>query len=146
MSENRKKVLILCTGNSCRSQMAEGLINHFLHDEWIAYSAGVSPTEVNPLAVKVMTEIDIDISNHRSKSVDEFLGRSDLDLVVTVCDNAKESCPIFPANVNNVHIGFEDPADYTDKPEAIALAKFREVRDDIKKRLLDFLENYHIDI
>ena len=137
-----KKVLILCTGNSCRSQMAEGLINNYLSDKWTAYSAGVQPTKVNPFAIKVMLEIGIDISGHRSKAVDEFLHRDDLDLIFTVCDNAKESCPVFSRNVKNVHIGFEDPADFSDKPEKTALPKFREIRDDIRIRLLDFLENY----
>ena len=142
ISSVSKKVLILCTGNSCRSQMAEGLINHFLTDKWKAYSAGVNPTAVNPLAVQVLSEIGIDISNYSSKSVSEFLQMTDLDLIITVCDNAKESCPVFPSKVKTVHISFEDPADYNDEPEEISLPKFREVRDDIKLRLLDYLKNY----
>ena len=142
MTQKLKQVLILCTGNSCRSQMAEGLINHYLSGGWKAYSAGVLPSAVHPLAIKVMAEIGIDISGHHSKSVNEFLLRNDFDLVVTVCGNAKESCPVFPANVKNVHVGFDDPAEWSDKPEAIALAKFREVRDNIRTRLLPFIENY----
>jgi len=90
-----KKVLILCTGNSCRSIMAEGLVNHYLGEKWKAFSAGVSPSQVNPIAIKVIQELGIDTSEFRSKSVAEFLSRDDLDLVITVCDNARETCPIF---------------------------------------------------
>lgn len=134
-----KKVLVLCTGNSCRSIMAEALINHYLKDQWQAFSAGVSPSKVNPRAIQVMNEIDIDLSQYRSKSVTEFLQRDDLDLVITVCDHAKESCPVFLKPVKSVHIGFEDPADYNDAEDDIALPIFRRVRDEIKQQLIEYL-------
>ena len=134
-----KKVLILCTGNSCRSQIAEGLINRYLFHDWQAFSAGVSPSQVNRRAVEVMKEIGIDISGNRSKSVIEFLDREDLDLVITVCDNAKETCPVFHKPVEQIHIGFPDPAEYTNEPDEIALQKFRAVRDEIKVRIIDYL-------
>src|ERR1039457_6342079 len=95
MCMEKKKVLILCTGNSCRSQMAEGILRHFGGDRFEVFSAGTKPSIVNPIAIKVMKEIGIDISGHRSKHVDEFKGQK-IDYVITVCDNAKESCPIFP--------------------------------------------------
>lgn len=136
MADTKKNVLILCTGNSCRSIMAEALINHHLGDRWQAVSAGVEPSQVNPRAVQVMAEIGISIEDARSKSVEEFLDRSDLDLVITVCDNAKETCPVFPHPVPQIHIPFEDPAPYTHEPDAIALPKFREVRDQIMDVLL----------
>lgn len=135
-----RKVLILCTGNSCRSQMAEALVNARLGDRWQAFSAGVKPTWVNPRAVQVMAEIGLDISGNRSKSVAEFLDRVDLDLVVTVCDDARETCPVFPAPVKQAHLSFEDPAPYTELPDEQALPHFRRVRDDIAARLLPFLE------
>ena len=134
-----RNVLIICTGNSCRSQMAEGLVNHFLRHKWRAFSAGIKPSKVNPRAVQVMAELGIDISQNRSKSVDEFLRREDIDLVFTVCDSAKESCPIFFNPVKQVHISFEDPAPYTEEADEIALPKFREIRDKIREELLDFL-------
>ncbi|MCK9329304.1 MAG: arsenate reductase ArsC [Candidatus Cloacimonetes bacterium] len=137
-----KKVLILCTGNSCRSIMAEALINAYLRDNWQAFSAGVSPSKVNPRAITIMQEIGIDINSYRSKSVSEFLQRDDIDLVVTVCDNAKETCPVFLKPVKTIHIGFEDPADYNNEPDEIALPIFRKVRNQIKIKLFEILKNY----
>ena len=134
-----KKVLILCTGNSCRSIIAEALVNEHLADKWQAFSAGVEPSRVNPRAIQVMSETGIDISGYTSKSVSEFIRRDDLDLVITVCDHAKETCPVFINPVEQVHLGFEDPAPFTDEPDDIALPKFREVRDKIKKELLEYL-------
>ena len=106
---NRKRVLILCTGNSARSQMAEGLLRHLAGERGEVASAGVSPTQVRPEAVAVMREIGIDISNHRSKSVDEFTDQK-FDYVITVCDNANEQCPIFSGNTQRIHWSFDDPA------------------------------------
>ena len=103
----KKRVLILCTGNSCRSQMAEGILRHFAADRFEVFSAGTKPSQVNPIAIKVMKEIGIDISCHRSKHVDEFKGQK-FNYVITVCDNAKESCPIFPG-VKPMHWPFPDP-------------------------------------
>ena len=138
----KKKVLIICTANSCRSQMAEGLINYKLGDGWEAYSAGVEPSYVNRRAIQVMAEIGIDISSHRSKSVEEFLDRDDIDLVITVCDHAKETCPVFAKPVEHSHIGFEDPARYNDEPDETALNKLRKIRDEIERDLLDFLREH----
>lgn len=134
----RKRVLILCTGNSARSQMAEGLLRHLAGDRFDVESAGVSPTDVRPEAIAVMREIGIDISRHRSKSVDEFSGQP-FDYVITVCDNANEQCPIFPATTTRIHWSFEDPA-ATEGDERTRRAVFRKVRDQILQRLRQFLE------
>ncbi|HEV2835298.1 MAG TPA: arsenate reductase ArsC, partial [Pyrinomonadaceae bacterium] len=128
MSE-RKRVLILCTGNSARSQMAEGLLRHLAGDRFDVASAGVSPTDVRPEAVTAMREIGVDISHHHSKSVDEFTGQ-EFDYVITVCDNANEQCPVFPANTKRIHWSFEDPA-AAKGDEAARLVIFRKVRDQI---------------
>lgn len=141
MDRSRKKVLIICTGNSCRSQMAEAFINNDLEKYWIAFSAGTNPSMINPWAIQVMSEIGIDISRQRSKSVNEFLNREDLDLVITVCDNARETCPVFPQNIKHLHIGFEDPALFNNNPPEIALPVFRKIRDEIRKKLNLILEN-----
>lgn len=129
----KKKVLFLCTGNSCRSQMAEGLLNHYYGDKYVAYSAGTKPSIVHLDAIKTMNELKIDISNHRSKHVDEFLGKT-FDLVITVCDNAKESCPVFPAKTTYINWSFYDPAEATGTEEEI-LAAFREVCNQIKQKI-----------
>lgn len=131
------KVLFLCTENACRSQMAEGLVNHDLAGKVKAYSAGVRPSQVNPRAIQVMAEIGIDINRHRSKSVDELAGEQ-FDLVITVCDRAAEECPLFPGNTEVLHVGFPDPAQATGTEEEI-LAVFRRVRDDLRERLGDLL-------
>jgi arsenate reductase len=135
---SKKRVLILCTGNSCRSQMAEGLINHFLGDTWQAFSAGTQPAGyAHPLAIKVMNELGIDLSNAHSKSTDEFR-TTPLDLVITVCDDAAENCPVWLGREQAIHIGFPDPAKASGSEEE-RLAIFRQVRDDIRVRLLEYL-------
>jgi arsenate reductase len=123
------RVLILCTGNSARSQMAEGILRHEAGSRLEVASAGTYPSKVRPEAIAVMGEIGIDISGHRSKSVDEFAGQ-DFDVVITVCDRARESCPIFPAKARLIHQQFEDPAS-VNGDEATRLAAFRRVRDQI---------------
>ncbi len=134
----RRRVLFLCTGNSCRSQMAEGLVNHFLGDEWQAYSAGTNPAGyVHPLAVRVMAELGVDISAQQSRSADEFRG-TDFDLVVTVCDDAAENCPVWLGKGRKVHIGFQDPARATGSDEE-RLALFRRVRDEIHRKIFALL-------
>lgn len=135
-----KEILILCTGNSCRSQMAEGFIKSF-SEELNVYSAGTNPSgEVHPKAIQVMKEVGIDLSNGYPKNVDTFLDKS-FDYVITVCDNAKETCPVFIGDVKEqLHIGFEDPADATGTEEEI-LSVFRKVRDEIKKDFKDFYIN-----
>lgn len=129
----KKRVLILCTGNSCRSQMAEGWTRHLKGDAIEAHSAGVSPQGLNPLAVKVMAEVGIDMSNHRSKHVDE-LSNVRFDCVVTVCGHAHEHCPVFPGGTRVVHVGFDDPPKLAEsaKSEDEALVHYRRVRDDIR--------------
>ena len=136
---NRKRVLILCTGNSARSQMAEGLLRNMANDRLEVASAGVSPTQVRPEAIAAMRELDIDISNHRSKSVDEFLGK-EFDYVITVCDNANEQCPVFPGNTKRIHWSFDDPAD-AQGDEHARLAVFRRVRNEVLDRLRLFVDS-----
>ena len=130
------RVLILCTGNSARSQMAEGLLRHDAGDVYEVFSAGTKPTRVRPEAITVMREVGIDISGHRSKSVDEFAGQ-DFDYVITVCDNAKESCPIFPAKTKRIHWSIEDPAAVQGSEEE-TLTAFRRARDELRARLQAF--------
>ncbi len=133
----KKRILILCTGNTCRSQMAEGFLKSF-DDELEVFSAGVKPEErVNPNAVKAMNELGIDISKGKPQDVNEFL-KDSFDYVITVCDNAKETCPVFLGDVKKqVHIGFEDPADATGTDEKI-LSVFKKVRDEIKIEFYQF--------
>lgn len=132
MTKGKKKVLILCTGNSCRSQMAEGILRHYGDRHFEVFSAGTKPSSVNPLAIQVMKEIGIDISDHRSKPVDEFKGQT-FDFVITVCDNAKESCPFFPGNTKRLHWEFPDPPHDKEITESV-LEEFRIVRDMIHER------------
>jgi arsenate reductase len=140
----QKRVLILCTGNSCRSQMAEGLINHDLGDTWQAYSAGTDPSgSVHPLAVKVMAELGIDISDGVSESADAYQDRN-LDVAITVCDDAFEKCPLWLGSGKVVHIGFEDPA-HTTGSEETRMAVFRRVRDQIREEVLGYLRNDEFD-
>jgi arsenate reductase len=134
---SKKRILILCTGNSARSQMAEGLFRHEAGGQFEIASAGTKPTQVRPEAIQAMREIGIDISQHRSKSVDEFTGQP-LDTVITVCDNAKETCPVFPSAVQKLHWPFEDPAAVTGTEEE-RLDAFRTVRDQIHGRIMVFL-------
>lgn len=134
----QKRVLILCTGNSARSQMAEGLLRDMAGDVFEVASAGVSPSHVRPEAIEAMREIGIDISHHRSKSVDEFTDQK-IDYVITVCDNAREHCPIFPGGAKQIHWSFDDPA-AAKGDEVARLAVFRRVRDEISERLRAFVE------
>ena len=129
---DKKRVLILCTGNSARSQMAEGLLRDIAGDKYEVQSAGVSRSAVRPEAVEVMKEIGINISSQRSKSVDKFAGQH-FDYVITVCDNANENCPIFPGSTSRIHWSFDDPADAG--APADRLAVFKRVRDEIKEKL-----------
>lgn len=128
---DKKSILVLCTGNSARSQMAEGLLTHMLHDAYDVESAGTKPSIVRPEAIAALGELGIDISRNRSKSVDEFSGR-EFDYVLTVCDNARENCPYFPAKTRVIHRAFEDPADAGGDFDA-RLAAFRRVRDQISE-------------
>jgi arsenate reductase (thioredoxin) len=127
------KILFLCTGNSCRSQMAEGWARHLKPDQIEPYSAGVEAHGLNPDAVRVMAEAGVDISAQRSKLVDEFRG-VEFDCVVTVCDNARQSCPLFPGKAALVHVGFDDPPRLAAaaKTDEQRLAPYRRVRDEIR--------------
>jgi len=141
MNSKQKRVLILCTGNSCRSQMAEGLINHFLADQWSANSAGTAPSGyVHPLAFRAMAELNIDISGGESKSVEQFRGEN-FAVAITVCDDAAENCPVWLGGGESVHIGFDDPADATGT-EAERMAVFRRVRDEIREQVLPYLADW----
>ena len=130
---DKKRVLILCTGNSARSQMAEGLLRHDAGDRFDVASAGVAPSHVRPEAIEAMREIGIDISGHRSKSVDEFAGQQ-FDYVITVCDNANQQCPMFPGKTERIHWSLADPAE-VEGDENARLAAFTNARDELRQRL-----------
>ena len=134
-----KRVLILCTGNSARSQMAEGILRHEAGDRFEVFSAGVSPNQVRPEAIEAMKEIGIDISGHRSKSVDEFVGQ-DFDYIITVCDNAKETCPVFPGKAQRIHKNFEDPPSASVGDYNSRMASFHRVRGEIRDWIKTFVE------
>ncbi len=138
--ESPLKILFVCTGNSARSQMAEGFARHLGQGRVEAYSAGVEPSRLNPYAVAVMQEKGIDISGQRSKAFEEELARR-MDVVVTVCGNADERCPVLPPGVNRFHWPLEDPAKATGG-QAEILAKFREIRDQIETRILELLREF----
>jgi arsenate reductase len=127
------KVLFLCTENACRSQMAEGLVNHDLAGQVQAFSAGVRPSRVNPMAIQVLAELGIDISHQRSKSVDDLAGVK-FDLVITVCDQAREQCPLFSGDTEVMHVGFPDPAKSSGSERI-----FRKVRDALREQLIPLL-------
>ena len=137
----KKKILVLCTGNSCRSQIAEGYLKHFAGEKANVYSAGVETHGVNPKAVATMKEDGIDISDHTSNNIDEY-SEIDFDFVITVCDNAKERCPYFPTNAAKFHYNFPDPAKATGTEEEIQ-KQFRNVRQQIKAYCYKFT-NEHI--
>src|SRR5713101_2243020 len=138
----RKQVLFLCTGNSARSQMAEGLLRHLAGDRFEVFSAGVAPSFVRPQAIEVMNEIGIDISQHRSKSVDEFLDEQ-LDYVITVCDHANERCPFFPGAVKRIHWSIDDPV--APGGEEAQLTAFCRARDELQERIRAFIEDESLD-
>ncbi len=135
-----KNILVLCTGNSCRSQIAEGYLKHFAGDKAKVYSAGVETHGVNPRAIQIMAEDHIDISKHTSNNVDEYVSIP-FDYVITVCDNAKERCPYFPTNAEKFHYNFPDPAKAMGTEEKI-LEEFRKVRDMIKVYSKDFVDQH----
>jgi arsenate reductase len=132
----KKKILVLCTGNSCRSQIAEGYLKHFAGEKAIVYSAGVETHGVNPKAVATMKEDGIDISDHTSNNIDEY-SNIEFDFIITVCDNAKERCPYFPSKAEKFHYNFPDPAKAVGTEEEIK-EQFRNVRQLIK----DYCKNF----
>ena len=137
MADSMKKVLVLCTGNSCRSQIAEGYLRHFAGDKAQIYSAGVETHGVNPRAIATMKEDGIDISNHTSNHIDEYRN-IDFDCIITVCDNAKERCPYFPTRAKKFHFNFPDPAKATGTDEEMK-EQFRQVRQMIKNYCAAFV-------
>lgn len=136
----KKKILVLCTGNSCRSQIAHGYLEHFAGDLAEVYSAGVETHGVNPKAIETMKQDGIDISHHTSNHVSEYTG-IDFDYVITVCDNARERCPYFPSNAEKFHHNFPDPAKATGTPEEIT-AEFARVRDMIRSYSSQFVADH----
>lgn len=133
----KPKVLFLCTGNSCRSQMAEGFLRHLAGEEFEAHSAGIMPSQVNPFAIEVMREKGIDISQQNSKNVTGYVGKH-FPYIITVCDNAKEHCPVFPGPAIRLHWSLPDPAEAQGSREE-RLSVFRSVRDDIESRIRNFV-------
>ncbi len=140
MTTTRRKILVLCTGNSCRSQMAEGYLRYFAGNRADIYSAGTAPHGVHPRAVTVMSEDGLDISGHTSDHVDACIG-IDFDFVLTVCDHAREQCPVFPTNAVRIHHSFSDPAHAHGSDQEIA-EQFRLVRDQIKEYCRQFSEKH----
>lgn len=137
-----KKILVLCTGNSCRSQMMQGYLNQFGGEETQAYSAGIETHGVNPRAIKVLEEDGLDISHHTSDHVDQFRD-IEFDYLITVCDHARENCPWFPSKAERFHHSFEDPAKASGSEEEI-LKSFRKVRDEIKDYARQFINKHHL--
>lgn len=135
-----KKVLVLCTGNSCRSQIAHGYLQQFAGDKAQVYSAGVEIHGVNPKAVKIMADDGVDISSHTSNNVDEYMDIP-FDYIITVCDNAKENCPYFPSKAQRLHQNFPDPAKATGTEQEV-MEEFKRVRDMIKVYAADFVKQY----
>jgi arsenate reductase len=141
-TEQTKKILVLCTGNSCRSQIAEGYLRHYGQSKLLVYSAGVEVHGVNPLAIAAMRRDNIDISHHTSNHVDDYKGM-EFDFIITVCDNAKEHCPFFPGRAVRVHRNFPDPAKAAGDEKAVE-PEFDRVRDMIRQFCRDFIqENIH---
>ena len=136
----KKKILVVCTGNSCRSQMAEGYFRHLAGDQFEITSAGLEPSVVNSTAIQVMQEDGIDISKHTSKDVAQFVGQK-FDYIITVCDNARERCPYFPGQAERIHWSIEDPGKAIGTKAEI-LAVFRKVRDQIRSKIDTFLNKF----
>ena len=139
--QNVPKVLFVCSGNSCRSQMAEGLLKRYGNGEFEVYSAGLKPSYIHPLSIKAMAELDIDITNQYSKTVNEFIGQ-EFSYVITVCGSAKEFCPVFPGKYKALHWSIEDPAS-TSGTEEEMMKVFRKVRQNILAKITRFISNIH---
>ena len=134
---DKKKVIFICTGNACRSQMAEGLLRHMAGEKFEVYSAGSHPSRLHPASVAVMAEWNIDITHHTSEPINDYL-ETGIDIVITVCDNAQQICPTFPGNVQRIHWGLDDPY-HGWGAEAEDLLPYREIRDELKDRIKIFL-------
>ena len=136
----KKNIIFICTGNACRSQIAHGLLESMAGDKFEVFSAGSYPSQVHPMSIKVMEEIGIDISNHKSNLVNDYL-TTGIEIAITVCDNANLTCPIFPGKVKRLHWSINDPfkgLDFDDNE----IQSFRETREEIKERIIRFLKNY----
>lgn len=145
MPKNKKKdgVLFICTGNACRSQIAHGLLADVAGNDFNVFSAGTHPSKVHPMAVKIMEEVGIDISKNTSNHINEYLNE-DLKIVITVCDNAKQTCPVFPVKVKTLHWSIKDPfKGWNYDPSQLKV--FRKTREEIKERIIEFLESYKQD-
>tara|TARA_Y100000994_G_scaffold237485_1_gene229103 strand:- start:627 stop:1058 length:432 start_codon:yes stop_codon:yes gene_type:complete len=138
----KKKVLFICTGNACRSQIAHGLLKDLSSETFEVFSAGSHPSKVHPISIAVMKEIGIDISKHTSDHLDDYLDKN-IDIVITVCDNANNACPVFPKNVERIHWSIDDPFRNWNF-DLNQLSGFRETREEIQSRLLRFVEEYKI--
>ena len=148
-SKTKLKILFLCTGNSCRSQMAEGFARHLKHKDIEAYSAGIAPKGIDPMALKAMAEVGIDISAQKSKNIDEMRKQHiEFDYVITLCDNAQKTCPSFPAKTKVVHVAFDDPPKLVAgiKNEERALDNYRRVRDEIRSFVKHLPQNLMQDV
>ena len=135
----KKKIIFVCTGNACRSQIAHGLLENMAGDKFEVFSAGSHPSQVHPMSLKIMEEIGIDISHHTSDFIDDYL-KTGIEIVITVCDNANEICPIFPGNVERIHWSIDDPFKGWDYDEN-HIQSFRNIREEIKQRIIEFLQN-----
>ena len=133
-----KKVIFICTGNACRSQMAEGFLNYYKGNKYEVYSAGTNPTKVHPAAIKVMSELKIDISNHTSDHMNDFLDKG-IDIVITVCDDANQKCPVFPGSQKLIHWSIKDPfINWSDEDHL--LEPYRNARDIILNKIKEFID------
>jgi len=135
--KKKKKILFICTGNACRSQIAEGLLMSLAPEHYEVFSAGSQPSEVHPMSIAVMQEIGIDISQHTSDPISNYLNKK-IDTVITVCDNAREACPVFPSNVEKIHWSIKDPFRVWSL-DSNDLVIFQETRQEIKERIIDFI-------
>ena len=136
--DKKRKIIFICTGNACRSQIAEGLLRNLASDKFSVFSAGSHPSQVHPMSIAVMEEVGIDISHHTSDPISDYVDHG-IDVVITVCDNAKQACPVFPGNVEHIHWSIEDPFNGWDF-DPLDLDNFRKVREDINSRIKYFLQ------
>ena len=136
--DKKRKIIFICTGNACRSQIAEGLLRNLASDKFSVFSAGSHPNQVHPMSIAVMEEVGIDISHHTSDPITDYIDHG-IDVVITVCDNAKKACPVFPGNVEHIHWSIEDPFNGWDF-DPLDLDNFRKVREEINSRIKDFLQ------
>ena len=136
----KKNIIFICTGNACRSQIAHGLLQNLAKDRFNVFSAGSHPSRVHLMSIKVMEEIGIDISNHSSNHIDDYINKG-IDIVITVCDNANKLCPIFPGNIDRLHWSIDDPFKGWDYNEN-SIDSFRDTREEINVRIIDFLKSF----